>query len=363
VSVVLVVVVVVVLTRDDPEPRRAEPARGSASSTVAGSTSTTLPPALRVADGSGTVSPPCAVTTEARVWCDGFGVPDGLTGVVAVAKGVLFACALLVDTTVQCWGSNDWSQLGVDRVTLQHSDAPLTVPGLSGVTAITAGGWFACALLADASVWCWGQNTAGEIAPGEPDNLFHPYRIDVAPVSSIDAGEHYACAVLHDGTVSCWGRTIVADPISEPPIRPTRVSGLDGVVAVTAGYLSSCALIEDGSVECWGDNRAGTIGDGTYDVRPDPTPVAGLSGVTAISAGMAVCARLEDATVRCWGYNAAGNLGDGTYLSSPVPVGVQGISNAADVAVAGASSCAVLADRELRCWGQMTGTALPTPVG
>ena len=259
-------------------------------STTAESVATTLPPVVRVAEGSGTVAPPSAVTTDARVWCDEpplqalFAVPGGLSGVVALAKGMAFACALLVDATVQCWGSNDWSQLGVDRVTLNHSDVPFTISGLSGVTAITAGGWFACALLDDASVWCWGQNTAGEIAAGEPDNLFEPYRIDLPSVRSIDAGEHYVCAVLHDSTVSCWGRTPVPDLITQPPIGPTQVPGLHDVVAVTAGY-STCALIEDGSVKCWGDNRAGTVGDGTYDYRPDPTPVVGLSGVTALSAG------------------------------------------------------------------------------
>jgi alpha-tubulin suppressor-like RCC1 family protein len=37
------------------------------------------------------------------------------------------------------------------------------VAGLSGVVAIDAGGYHACALLRDGAVYCWGRDTNGEI--------------------------------------------------------------------------------------------------------------------------------------------------------------------------------------------------------
>ena len=64
-----------------------------------------------------------------------------------------------------------------------------------------------------------------------------------------------------------------------------------------------------------GLQQRGSLGDGTTMNRRTPVAVAGLSGVTAIAAGIHTCALLADTTVRCWGNNASGELGDGR--SSP----------------------------------------------
>ncbi len=71
--------------------------------------------------------------------------------------------------------------------------------------------------------------------------------------------------------------------------------GTGCVVAAAAGNYHTCALFGDGTVSCWGDDTWAELGDNVYEPdggTPDPTtstatpsPVNGLSGVTAISAG------------------------------------------------------------------------------
>jgi alpha-tubulin suppressor-like RCC1 family protein len=104
----------------------------------------------------------------------------------------------------------------------------LAIPGLEDVTQISVAITHSCALMADASVRCWGLNKDGQ---------------------------------LGDGT-------------REPRDRPTPVVGLTDVVSVAAAIAATCALRRDGSVLCWGDNEYGQLGDGTTTSRDTPTPVA-----------------------------------------------------------------------------------------
>jgi alpha-tubulin suppressor-like RCC1 family protein len=101
------------------------------------------------------------------------------------------------------------------------SPTPVQVSGLGAVVAISAGGTHSCALRADGTAWCWGDNRDGAL-------------------------QHHAC---HDGDCAS---------------TPVHVSGLTGVASISAGYLSSCALGADGTAWCWGDNRSRQLGDGVF---------------------------------------------------------------------------------------------------
>lgn len=93
-------------------------------------------------------------------------IDNGTTDVAAIAIGSDHACALHRDGTVSCWGGNDSGQLGFGTVGTTATFLPTTVPGLTGVVALSAGGAHTCALGTDTRVRCWGANSVGQLGIG-----------------------------------------------------------------------------------------------------------------------------------------------------------------------------------------------------
>ncbi|MCF7734009.1 MAG: hypothetical protein K9N23_20155 [Akkermansiaceae bacterium] len=223
--------------------------------------------------------------------------PAGLSDVTAIAAGSVVsahALALKSDGTVVAWGYNG-SGINAGKA---------TVPvGLSGVTAIAAGGDHSMALKHDGTVVVWGSNAYGQwdIPAG------------LSGVSRIAAGVNFSLALKSDGTVVGWGQNNYG--------QTSIPEGLSGVSLIVAGYNHALALKDDGTVVGWGQNNYGCI-----------TIPAGLSGVTAISAGNSLSLALKsDGTVVAWGYNSSGQ--------ATVPTGLTGVTAIA----AGGSHCVAVA--------------------
>ena len=241
--------------------------------------------------------------------------------------------------------------------------ASLTSCSLTAVVQIAAGKAHTCALLDNGTVRCWGDNTAGQLGDGTTDQRTKATLVTgLSGVTTITAGEAHTCAVASAGAVHCWGANgsgQLGDGTTTQRNAPTPVSGLSGATAISAGMSHTCAVAGPaGTVHCWGANGSGQLGDGTTTQRNAPTPVPGLSAVTAITAhgmwfGSHTCARLSDGTARCWGANYAGQLGhpDTSVIQTPVPTLVAGVSGATAISTGGAHTCALLQDRTVRCWG------------
>jgi hypothetical protein len=63
----------------------------------------------------------------------------GLTGVTAVASGSFFTLARRAAGTLAGWGDNNFGRLA-DATAARFTDQPVALPGMSGVTDVSAGG-------------------------------------------------------------------------------------------------------------------------------------------------------------------------------------------------------------------------------
>lgn len=264
--------------------------------------------------------------------------PDGRTpvpvavaslrsGVKAIAAGSQHTCALTAGGGVKCWGT------GYATGSTAPTRAPVEIAGLtSGVAAITAGRDQTCALTSGGGVKCWGWNLNGQLGNGSTTYSYSP--VDVSGLTSgvtmISAGDSFTCAVTSGGGAKCWGwnedgqlgngsRSVY------PGTTPIDVTGLtSGVRAITAGGHHTCALMASGGVKCWGSNVFGQLGNGSRTDRPTPVDVAGLAnGAIAIDAGFShTCALMRAGGIKCWGqnYGRLGNGSKGQFSTKPVDV-------------------------------------------
>jgi len=324
----------------------------------------------------------CAVTAGGAVLCWGNntsagGLGDGSTlvssapvqvkgltsGVTAVSVGGNgSACAITAGGSVKCWGDDTYGELGdgsaadsaVDAqapvaclrgmecpdAATPSSSVPVQVTGLtSGVTAVSVGNNFACAITARGGVKCWGDNTSGQLGDGSTTSRSVPVQVAglTSGVTSISAGGTeaacFACAVTSGGNVMCWGaydEGQLGIP-STTGATPVQVQGIRGATSVSVGGFSACAVASGGSVMCWGGDNDGELGNGTMtsanvteNIVRVPVQVSGLtSGVTNVSVGFrSACAATQAGVRWCWGDNFAGQLGNGSIGDSPAPVRV-----------------------------------------
>jgi len=256
-------------------------------------------------------------------------VAPALTGALQVATGIDHTCALFTDNSVECWGKNQYGQLGVEGVS--ESELPIKT-ALGGVSQLVAGAYHTCALIGG-SAWCWGRNHRGQLGIGHDIDEATPTEVTtLGNFSHLTAGHHHTCAIRTNGYATCWGandrgqlglgiqNTRTLNPISGDIVKgtdgypgsPSNFYGsLYGVEDVTAGRAHTCFKIIGGRVFCAGDNTYKQIGipSGSFARAAIETPGIGKgsngSRATSIEAGAdTTCAQMKsDGKLACWGRN------------------------------------------------------------
>lgn len=288
----------------------------------------------------------------------------------SVSSGDFHNCAVS-EGDVKCWGRGSSGQLGNDLT--DDAFTPVLVLNLTG-TALqaAAGAKHSCARLDNGEVWCWGDNSDGQLGNSTFKGSRVPVRVTgISTAAAITSGGNHSCALLNDGTVWCWGNNVhgqLGNNSTNDSSAPVQVTGLSlAVSAVSAGGTHTCAILSDGTVRCWGSNALEQLGNSSLFLGSNsrvPVEVTGLTGAqTIVSGANHSCAKVTTTsdTVRCWGNNASGQLGSAWTLSgfstfettSNAPLVVNGITTPLGSISAGSDhSCAVRTSGTVNCWGE-----------
>lgn len=109
----------------------------------------------------------------------------------SISAGTGHTCALSAQGTAFCWGNNEAGQLGapssreckLEGQKFLCSTAPLPIEGGIVFETIAAGGYHTCGLTPAGEAYCWGDNKAGQLGTAtSPDSC------------SADKGPPYPCA-------------------------------------------------------------------------------------------------------------------------------------------------------------------------
>jgi alpha-tubulin suppressor-like RCC1 family protein len=330
--------------------------------------------------------------------------PQDLNGLVVITAGQFHTCGRTAGNAVRCWGQNGRGQLGDNTTT--DADMAVTVPGLSAVRAVTAGGFHTCALVST-GVQCWGYNFYGQLGAYRTQSAVPVTVTALQGATRATTGDGHACALVDvpDGTPpdpACWGNNANGElgallvPSPANSTTPVDVHGAADAALLSAGNGHTCLLPSGaGAGECWGRNSQGQLGNGSNTSTDAPVAVSTLTGITQLSAGGALvggtevghtCARVSGGGAYCWGENGSRQLGDETTTDRDEPVKVrsdhdddhlntpdppitppQDLTDAVEVAAGGSHSCARLGSGRVRCWGENgsgqlgDGTTTPRP--
>jgi alpha-tubulin suppressor-like RCC1 family protein len=246
-----------------------------------------------------------------------------------ISSGSDHSCALDADGAAYCWGSNAVGQVGDGQGGGGPGTNVLTPVAVAGglrFVSITAGQAFTCALTGSGRVFCWGNNSSGQLGDGTRLVRLEPVPVALPTgtrVTSLDAGSSHACVVLDDLRAFCWGLNSLGalgnGGNSGFATTPVAVSGNLQFRFISAGANHSCALTTGNSAVCWGNNSTAQLGNGTDQVLavPTPSPVSGGLSFETISAGGSGTCAIERSTARalCWGSVANGQVGNGAFVS------------------------------------------------
>jgi len=327
------------------------------------------------------------------------------TAVTRITGGTEHSCGLLADGRVRCFGTNNQRQLGLGLDQgFSMSSPSKDVVGISTAVEVVSGERHSCARLEDSSVLCWGQNNYGQIGTGATGaDVDTPTAVQglTGPAIGLAAGSYHTCALIDDGTVECWGRNNQGQLGDDTTLtRPAAVQALGfptscaysngmqscmtvysgpttllGGRAIAAGHEHTCVLgstvtnvgtgqpeNDEDLVRCWGNGGSYRLGSGDGNQRraaaqplDGVTNTPGQRDVESFAVGSeAGCVRNDLGEVRCWGQNWRGQLGSppGVNTSEPDAIPVPGLSGIVDLQMGYNHACVLTDDQRALCWGR-----------
>jgi alpha-tubulin suppressor-like RCC1 family protein len=294
-------------------------------------------------------------------------------------------------------GQGDTLQRGDTPETMGDALQPIHLGNQRTVVSFSVGGDGACAILDNRQLKCWGGNGSGQLGlgsnvknvgtnPGEMgDNLLS---VDLGTgryAVEVSAGDVHTCAILDNATVKCWGD----NSEGQLGLGDTRARGLvpgdmgDALPAIDlgttllpvhifTGYKDTCVEFEDHSLKCWGGNVRGILGSSDTQRGENPGEMGSALPFMNIEPSLPIaqvsfaynhaCVTFITGALKCWGANDTGQLGledhddrgtSAVQMGSGLPlVNIGTFQSPQAVTVGEFDTCVILGDGSVKCWGE-----------
>jgi alpha-tubulin suppressor-like RCC1 family protein len=304
----------------------------------------------------------CAVKTDGRLFCWGFGNRGQLgansistrslpiqeytaaSDWLQVSAGGEHTCAVKTDGRLYCWGSNSHGELGNNST--QDSSVPIQeYTAAADWAQVSTGNDHTCALKNDGRIFCWGSGDRGDLGNNSTSDSLVPVQESTAATdwAQVSAGENETRAIKTDGRLFAWGVPIIGAPYyNYEPVEDSTV-GNDWVQLSTY-----CGLKRNAAIFCFApiadDSDTPLIGSVQEET-------AATDWVDVSTASNRACAIKIDGRLFCWGEGVPERF-EGSNPNSAVVVQENTaatdwtkVSNGKD------TTCALKSDNRLFCWG------------
>jgi alpha-tubulin suppressor-like RCC1 family protein len=212
---------------------------------------------------------------------------------VTLATGARTHSLFDSDGTVYACGDGVYGELGDGSTASRPTPTAVVRLPPGKVRALTSSWGGSGALMADGSYYDWGYNQAGQLGDGAttdsavPVHVSLPGRVDEVFQGGSGPANGQTIAVLADGSLWTWGNGThgqLGDGSTRSSTTPIRITLPGGATPVTvaSGGFACYAIDQTGRLWAWGRNQDGQLGTGSSG--PDQlTPVATGISLTQIS--------------------------------------------------------------------------------
>ncbi len=281
---------------------------------------------------------------------------------VEISSGGNHTCGITSNGELYCWGQNSWGQIGDGNIgNFLLSPVRIGDPEMT-YSQVSAGTDHTCAITSENKLYCWGKGDEGRLGAGDQSTQYLPTPIDPLTLySQISAGDRHTCGITTSGELKCWGSQsdgrLGNDSTTGFRGAPTSIDVGNIYSQVAAGGSHTCALSGTGSLKCWGKNTSGQLGNAqageTTEFSASPVEVSGEGEYIYVAVGGEhSCAITSDNALKCWGNNSRGQVGDGQGADPNTPQHIAAGHLFAGLASGDEHSCAITLTGELFCWGR-----------
>lgn len=171
--------------------------------------------------------------------------------------------------TLFVWGSNDKGELGLndekerEKPVIQNTD----LFNSDNLVQVKAGHEFSVALTKSGKVYCWGDNSNGELILKDSKKLSKVTHLLSSllnkKIASISCGRNHSLAATIEGNVFSWGvgkYGKIGTRSEENCVNPKLILGLKNIIETACGSKHSLFLCKSGKVYSCGFSGFGATG-------------------------------------------------------------------------------------------------------